>query len=488
MIALRSTAVLTAPAGPAGWGVRRIREALVARQFTVVEIITAHLDRLDEVEPWLNATVTICRDEALATARRLQASLDAGMVPGPLFGVPFTVKDVIATAGVATRCGSGAFADNVPSVDATSVARLREAGAVLIAKTNCPEFAFGVTTANATFGETRSPWGEHSPGGSSGGEAALLAAGASAFGLGTDYGGSLRWPAQCCGVVAMRPRLGAVDGAGQLPEAGGRMDGGHVGGARAEPTTSVQRHFQVVGPLARSVEDLALVLAVLQDAAVERLDDLEPLDSKGLTIGWVVEEDSQPVDASVHAVIAAFADALTTAGLTVVTLPHAFDGLHATFNALRATDAMTDLRAAIGDRWDAVGAGARASVEGAPASAADPAPLWVALETLRAATLEQMAVAPLVMFPVAPAAGCALDGTALVDGTLTAGFALMAQCRAVTALGLAALSIPVGRDANGLPVSVQIVATPGHEASLVRLGRFIDVLTGGAPTPAWRSS
>src|SRR4051794_8137530 len=192
---------LTAPRAPVGWPAWRLRDAISAGQLRVVDVVQAHLDRLAEVQPTLTAAVEVRREAALAEAARAQARLDAGEPAGPLCGVPFTVKDVIATAGTPTRCGSAAFVDNVPAVDAVAVRRLRAAGAILIAKTNCPEFAFGVTTDNQVYGVTTNPWGAHSPGGSSGGEAALVASGASPLGLGTDYGGSLRWPAQCCGVL-----------------------------------------------------------------------------------------------------------------------------------------------------------------------------------------------------------------------------------------------------------------------------------------------
>lgn len=455
---------------PAWW----LRDEMAAGRLPVRQVLEAHLDRLYEVEPWLSATVTINGDRALAEADRLQRDLADGMAPGPLFGVPFTVKDVIATAGVETTCGSQAFAGNVPLVDAVAVRRLRAAGGILLAKSNCPEFAFGVTTDSPLRASTRSPWGEHSPGGSSGGEAALVAAGASALGLGGDYGGSLRWPAQCCGVLALRPGIGSVDGTGQLPELGGRLDGGADG-----PSDSVQRHFQVVGPLARSVRDLDISYQVLSGQPVSGAVGLV-----GLRVGWLDDDPGQPVDREVSAVVRAAVGRLAERGILTEPVPDALAGLHEAFNALRATDPMTDLRAALDGRGGAVGPVARSILDTKPSSD-DAESLWSALAALRERVRQQLGRTAVLVLPVAPAASCDLEGRASVNGQAVSGFALMAQCRAVSALGLPVLSIPIGLDAGGLPVSVQVVAGPGREDLVLHVGALLEQLGGGLQSPPW---
>ncbi len=486
---LRAVATLPPPREPVGWPAWRLREEVASGRLGVVDVVQAHLDRLDEVQPWLNAVVAVRRGAALADAEAIQSRLDAGQAAGPLCGVPFTAKDVVATAGVPTCCGSAAFGGNVPEVDAVAVGRLRAAGAVLIAKTNCPELAFGVTTDNETYGATRSPWGFHSPGGSSGGEAALLAAGASALGVGTDYGGSLRWPAQCCGVLALRPGVGAVDGTGQLPERGGRMDGRP---GPAYGSDSVQRHFQVIGPLARSVADLATALAVMQGAdpaavssAFTGSNPIRPELLEGVRIGWVSREDTQAVGAGVSSVLRAVVSGMSVAGVATEPVEGLLDGLHGIFNALRATDPMNDLRAAIGLRSGCLGAAARAVLDTAPQSSADPAPLWASLRRRRDEVMAQLAVTPVVLFPVSPAPACDLEGSGDVDGQHVEGFALMAQCRAVSALGVPALSIPVGSDRHGLPVAIQVLASPGGEQLLLLVGRMLERLYGGRQEPPW---
>ena len=185
------------------------------------------------------AVVTVCRD----AARTKPAPR------GPLAGVPFTVKDVLATKGVPSQAGSRALAGHVPEDDAPAVARLRGAGAVMVGKTNCSELALTPWTGNPLFGETRHPFAPgRSPGGSSGGCAAAIAAGLVPLGLGTDYGGSLRLPAAACGIVALRPSPGRISAAGQLPPA---------------PPQSPRAAFSIVGPLARDVTHLHAALGVL---------------------------------------------------------------------------------------------------------------------------------------------------------------------------------------------------------------------------------
>lgn len=465
----------------------QLRAQMVAGDLPVVEVILAHLDRLVELQPSLNATVATRREAALLEAGDMQRRIDAGAPVGPLAGVPFTVKDVIATVDMPSCCGSAAFADNMPVRDATAVARLRAAGAILIAKTNCPEFAFGVTTENVAAGVTRNPWGSHSPGGSSGGEAALVAAGGSALGLGTDYGGSLRWPAQCCGVLALRPGVGRVDGAGQLPGPGGRMDGRHV----SPVELSVQQRFQVIGPVARTVRDLAIAFEVIEGQSVNgsvfgdsSYARRSPA-AAGLRIGWTDGQDDEQVSPDVAGAVRAAVGLLTAAGAETTRLPRMLDGLHPAFNALRDTDPLADLSAAVGDRLTLVAAEPRGQLMAAPISGAAPGPLLAEINRRREDILAQLVSTPVLLAPVAPVVACALDGTADVGGRRVGGFALMAYCRAVSALGLPAVSVPVALDSHGLPIAVQLLAGPGQEKFLLEVAARLEQLAGGRPEPPW---
>ena len=481
-----AAAQVAPPSEPAGWPAWRLAEEIISRKIKVVEVVESHLERLEQVNSLLNAAVTVDYSGALADAAVVQGHLDAGHPPGPLCGVPFSVKDVIAVRGMAARLGSLAFGSNVARVDASCVTRLRGAGAIVIAKSNCPEFAFGVTTDSPFSGATRNPWGSHSPGGSSGGEAALVASGASAFGLGTDYGGSLRWPAQCCGILALRPAPESTDGAGQLPGPGGRMDGSNGHGSE-EP--SVQGRFQVVGPMARNARDLATLWSVLANAGGSTVDSERKRASlTDVSVGWLVAEDSCRVSTEIASSMADLADALAEAGVRTICKPGVLDSLHMAFNSLRDTDDLARLRSALGAKVGLADPRSRKLLADSPTSRVDPAPLWESLSRLRSRVLEHLVETPVTLVPVAPVAACRMDGTAEIDGVTTSGFALMAYCRAVSALRLPAISIPYAIDGFGLPLSVQAFTTCGREHLLFELAELIEAIRGGVMEPPWLSS
>lgn len=185
---------------------------LIARRaVSPTEIVDLVLDRIEKTQPTINAFITICADEARAAAKEAEAALMRGDTLAPLHGVPFAVKDLVNTAGVRTTFGSWALADNVPAADSPAVARLKAAGAILVGKTTTPEFGHKCFTEAPLFGHTANPWDpSRTPGGSSGGAAAAVAAGLAPIGIGTDGGGSSRIPAACCGVVGFKQTLGLV--------------------------------------------------------------------------------------------------------------------------------------------------------------------------------------------------------------------------------------------------------------------------------------
>src|SRR6267378_1932578 len=195
-----------------------LAQRIVRRQLSSVEVVDAHLARIDEVNPALNALVRVLADEARAGAALADKKLAAGEAVGPLHGVPFTVKENIDMAGLPTTWGVPALAQAVAPADAPVVERMRAAGAIPIARTNLPDMALRVHTDSSLHGLTRNPWHPgRSAGGSSGGDAAALASGMSAIGLGNDLGGSLRVPANACGIASIRPSAGRVPDAGFVP-------------------------------------------------------------------------------------------------------------------------------------------------------------------------------------------------------------------------------------------------------------------------------
>src|SRR5712671_3347953 len=185
--------------------------ALIARRaVSPVEVVEGVLARIEKSRASLNAFITVCGEEARAAAREAEAAIMRGTAFGPLHGVPFAVKDLVNTAGVRTTFGSVALADNIPAADSPAVARLKQAGAILVGKTTTPEFGHKCFTEAPLFGRTANPWNlARTCGGSSGGAAAAVAAGLAPIGIGTD-GGSSRIPAACCGVVGFKQTLGLV--------------------------------------------------------------------------------------------------------------------------------------------------------------------------------------------------------------------------------------------------------------------------------------
>ena len=223
-----------------------------ARRVSPLEVVQALLARIDAVNPAVNAVVTLARESALWGARRATAALKRGATLPPLFGVPVTIKDVTPTAGIRTTYGSKLFEDHVPTEDALVVQRLRAAGAIVLGKTNTPEFAFGPNTTNTVFGATRNPWDPtKTSGGSSGGAAAALATGMCPLAEGSDLGGSLRGPAAFCGVIGFRTTPGLIP---------------------RYPSVLGWDSYSVEGPMARTVADTALMLSVMAGP-----DDRAPL-------------------------------------------------------------------------------------------------------------------------------------------------------------------------------------------------------------------
>jgi aspartyl-tRNA(Asn)/glutamyl-tRNA(Gln) amidotransferase subunit A len=277
------------------------------KQISPVAVVDAVLQRIETLQPKVNAFITVTADEARDAARRAEAAVMAGAALGPLHGVPFSVKDLLFTRGVRTTMGSLIFADQVPGEDAVPVRRLRDAGAILIGKTTTPEFGHKPLTDSPLFGATRNPWDlSRTAGGSSGGAAAAVASGQGPLALGTDGGGSIRLPASCCGIVGLKPTLGRVP---------------HVHQADLFSTTSY------IGPMARSVAEASACFDAIVGfdggdpyARPEPPDDRRDVDVRGQRIGWLPRVGNRLVDRDVLAACEATARHLEGRGAVVETV------------------------------------------------------------------------------------------------------------------------------------------------------------------------
>lgn len=293
------------------WQLSAIEQAsLVAqRQASSLELIDAHLARIAEVNPAVNAIVKILADAARAAARQADSQVAAGAKLGPLHGVPFTVKENIDVAGLPTTWGVKALADAVVPLDAPVVERMKAAGGILLARTNLPDMALRVHTDSSLHGLTRNPWNlGRTAGGSSGGEAAALATGMSPIGLGNDIGGSLRNPANVCGIASIRPSAGRIPSAGLVP---------------SEDYLLVEQLMMVQGPMARRVADVRLGLQILMGAhprdpwAISAPLAGEPV-SKPLRVAMVAEPPGGSTHPAVAAAVRRAGAALADAGYEVV--------------------------------------------------------------------------------------------------------------------------------------------------------------------------
>jgi amidase len=288
---------------------RELASLIASGQASTVEVLDAHLAAIEALNPKLNAIITLAADQARAAAKAAQAAIRSGAKLGPLHGLPLAIKDVTPTAGIRTTYASPLFKDHVPQEDAEVVRRLKAAGAIVIGKTNTPEFACGANTDNILFGPTRNPWNPAlSPSGSSGGSAAAVASGMVPLAHGTDFGCSIRIPAAFCGIVGIRPTPGLVPN---------------------YPMALAWDPGQVHGPLARDAEDAALMLDCMigfsrlspisvtppwSSAAVEIKRATAP---KGLRIAFVPDIAGIGVEQEIESICRASAQRLEAEGAAV---------------------------------------------------------------------------------------------------------------------------------------------------------------------------
>jgi len=449
-------------------------ELLRTRAISVTELAEAHIRQIERLNPTLNALIDFDAERVLTRARK-HDEWKGTRARRPLFGLPVTVKSSIATRGLKCEIGSLLHKGEVPAHDAVAVARLRAAGALIVGTTNCPEFLMAYETDNLLHGRTRNPWDlERSPGGSSGGESAAIAAGMSAAGLGSDSGGSVRIPAHFTGICSLKPTPGRIPGRGHLP-----------------PCVGPFQILGAIGPMARTIADVTMLFNLLsgQDSTdpasapvLLRGPSLNELRSN--RIGFFEDDELVPVTSETRAAVQAAAAALRDAGFRVEPFrPRTLEALRqlwwkffvqcgAMFYGpeIRGREAQLS---PIFKEFLSIAAGAP------PLTANELLSAWAELDLLRARTLEQLRSYPVLLCPVASVPAF-LHGERSwnVEGQTVEYLDAWRYAQWFNALAAPAAVVPISRSAAGLPIGVQVVARPYEDETALGIAAVIDAEFG----------
>ncbi len=453
-----------------------LAEAIRSTRLSSVEVVEAHLARIAAVNPKLNAVVQLTADAARKEAAAADAARAGGTLKGPLHGVPVTIKDTLETAGVVCTGGTLGRAHYVPTADATAVARLRAAGAIVLGKTNVPELAGANETDNLVYGRTNNPYDlSRTPGGSSGGEAAIIAACGSPLGLGTDAGGSIRAPAHYCGLAALKPTAGRVPRTGQFPRPLG-------------PRQSVF-HPSLI---ARRVADLALALPIIAGADFHDFAVVDaPLHEHGavalptLKVAFFVDDGAMAPTPEIAAAVRAAAKALADGGASVVERrPPGTERAATVYYDMTRGDGAVGVRAflkSVGTERISPLFEQSLTTRSAPAmgSITEALAAFAKWDAYRNGLLAFMADYDALLSPVLPYAAPA-HGTAF-DADLQRGTGY-AQMHNLT--GWPSATVRVGTAADGMPIGVQVAARPWREDVALAAVQHLETAFGGWRMPA----
>ncbi|HTZ47512.1 MAG TPA: amidase [Verrucomicrobiae bacterium] len=459
---------------PVYGSIAEVSESYQKKQISPVEFVTAHLERIERLQPKLNAFVHLDAESALARARAAESAMSQGEAPKPLAGIPVTVKSCIDVAGWPCPAGSLLRKDYVPISDAPLVARLESAGAILLGNTNTPEFLMAYETDNLVSGKTSSPWHvDYSAGGSSGGEAAAIASGCSMGGVGSDGGGSIRTPAHFSGVCGLKPTPGRVPATGHFPSGAGAF--GWIG---------------VVGPLARSVADLRLLFEIMAGPdAGDALSAPVPVQRisrdklSGLRIGILENPELGRATPETLSTVRRAAQRLCDLDYRVepLNLSHLdralelwwyFFGPVVADSICQSTRGQEDLFSPMLKGYLAVcDAEPKITLESFLHNCAER-------DTLRADLLRQLGDVPILLSPVSTAPAFRHG-----EGNYRAGDPhnyrdTMRFCQWLNLAGFPGLSLPFGRSPEGLPINVQLIGRPYEEELLLAVAETLEQARG----------
>ena len=449
--------------------------ALIRRRaLSPVEYVDACLAAIERAQPRLNAFATVTAPQARAAARVAEQAVMRGDTLGPLHGVPVNIKDQVNTAGIRTSHGSAIHAGNVPVEDDICVARLKAAGAVVVGKTHLPEFGHKGLTDGPSFGVTRNPWDlTRTPGGSSGGAAAAVAAGLTPLGLGTDGAGSIRIPAACCGIVGLKPTLGAVPW---------------------ETAADGFGNYTYAGPLTRTVTDAAVMHAILcgpspRDPLSLNGQAQRPLspsligeDLSGLRIGWIERATNPRLDAAMHSNARASLDALAAFGAWVDDVTDAIDWIELPGRIMYQANfyvACTPFVAAFGDRMDPsllafMERGSRFTLAEFRQAQYARTRLFRTIQALF--DRYDLLVTPTLTRTALPVEFDAANDEVMVEG-VPCGITRQGWSSYVYPFNLTghpALSVPSGFAPDGLPTAVQLVGRWHADTDVMRIGALLE--------------
>jgi len=450
-------------------------ELLHSGEICVAELAEAHIRQIERLNPSLNAFADFDASRVRTEAIRLDKQEARH---GPLHGLPVTVKSSIATAGLKCEIGSLLHEGDIPGEDAVVVARLRAAGALILGTTNCPEFLMAYETANLLHGRTCNPWDlDRSPGGSSGGESAAIAAGLSAAGLGSDSGGSVRVPAHFTGICSLKPTPGRIPGRGHLP-----------------PCVGPFSILGAIGPMARTIGDVALLFRTLcgqdpLDPASPPVSLREPSldDLRKFSIGFFEDDGLAPVTAETRAAVQAAAAALSNAGFRVAEFrPRTLEPLRKLWWKFFVQCGAMFYESEIRGKRDQLSPifneflGIAEAVP--PLTANELLSAWAELDLLRSKTLAEMREFPVLLCPVASVPAFRHDERKWnVEGRVVEYLDAWRYTQWFNALAAPAVVVPVGASPEGLPIGVQIVARPFEDEVALGIAAVVDAAFGFTP-------